>query len=481
MTLVNFGRNVRFEPAALVAVTDRNDVLAQLEQFRGRNIRAIGALHSWSDTARGDDVVVDVSGLNSVTLDKNAGRADVGAGCTIDRLLDALAADGYTLPAYGIIGRQTLAGAMSTATHGSGPSSLSHYVTSVSLATYDARGVPRIVDQRDGEALLAARCALGCAGIVVSATIRVEPDFLIEEKTRWFEWIDQVLERERDYPRTQFYLVPWSWRWYAQLRRPRPMDSAKVPNLTARIQRLFRKIGVDVLLNGAVKLLAVLRWRRAIHWFFRRLFPLVARDRLEVVDRSREILQMRHDLYRHVEMELFVRERYVRRASAFVEWVLRWCDGESAALPAPLRGDDFGCDAAREIQRFKGTYTHDYLITFRRVSTDASLISMTSSDDDEAWYAISLITYQNTLEPFTRMARFLAAAMAHAYRARPHWGKLCPLTADEIATLYPALSQFRDFCDRNDPDQAFVNDFARRTIGFRDVRESQRTTVATSG
>ena len=46
-------------------------------------------------------------------------------------------------------------------------------------------------------------CQSGCS---------VEPDYLIEENTRWFERIDDVLEQEREYPRQQFYLVPWSWR-----------------------------------------------------------------------------------------------------------------------------------------------------------------------------------------------------------------------------------------------------------------------------
>jgi xylitol oxidase len=64
------------------------------------------------------------------------------------------------------------------------------------------------------------------------------------------------------------------------------------------------------------------------------------------------------------------------------------------------------------------------------------------------------------------MARFMATAMASAYRARPHWGKICPLNTEEIAPLYPALPRFRAHCASIDPDQAFINDFARRVLGF---------------
>ena len=64
------------------------------------------------------------------------------------------------------------------------------------------------------------------------------------------------------------------------------------------------------------------------------------------------------------------------------------------------------------------------------------------------------------------MAGFMATAMASAYRARPHWGKICPLDTEAIAALYPALPQFRAHCASVDPEHVFVNDFARRALGF---------------
>jgi hypothetical protein len=294
----------------------------------------------------------------------------------------------------------------------------------------------------------------------------VEPDFLIEEQTRWFAGIDQVLDLEREFPRQQFYLVPWSWNWLAQLRRPLARGPGVKPSGTAWLHRIFRQVGVDAVLNGVVRLLAgYVRSPAGIQWFYRRVFPLITGSGMHVIDQSSRMLRMRHDLYRHVEMELFVPAAHIQHAAAFVEWVLRWCAGENPEMPAALTHDDFGRDAVGGVAALRGCYVHDYLVTFRRVLADDTLISMTSGDTG-AWYAVSLITYQRDRAPFLRMARFVAAAMASAYRARPHWGKICPLETDEIAALYPMLDRFRAQCASVDPNQVFINDFARRALGF---------------
>jgi FAD/FMN-containing dehydrogenase len=469
----NFGRNVAIEPKLLVVPKDRKEVLAVLEQHRGRKIRVIGSLHSWSEAARADDVAVDVRHLAGISLVTGAEHrpayADIGAGCTVDRALDYLHQRGYTLPVYGVVGQQTIAGAISTATHGSGRSSMSHYVMAVTLAGYDgASGAPRIFEWTGGDALRAGRCGLGCTGVLLSVRMRVEPECRIEERGQWFDRLDELLAVAEDYPRHQFYLMPWSWKWYAQLRREIADGTARFPStIVAHALRAFRLVVIDVGLNGAIRAAtATPRARRMVPWIFHRVLPLLAPSGVRVIDRSRKLLMMRHDLYAHVECELFVPASHLGHAAAFVEWVLACCGGEARPLPEHLAADDFGCDVTHDIDSLRGLYLHDYPLTCRRVLRDDTLISMTSGDEEKMWYAISLITYQRELAPFLRMARFLAVTMAHAYRARPHWGKICPLNGDELSALYPGLRRFRAQCESVDPSHTFVNDFAGQALGF---------------
>ena len=458
MTVTNFGKNVSFEPRDLLAPTSEGEILACLDESRseGRRVRAIGSLHSWSDVVAGDDLVLNLRNLNRIELsfdgDNNA-YAEIGAGCTIDRALDYLFQHGgYTLPTYGMFGGQTVAGAMSTATHGSGRSSLSHYVTKVRVAAYDKDGgKARIYEWDHGDELLAARCGLGCTGILLSVRFRVERDYLIQEQTQWYDRIEEVLEQEREYPRQQFYLVPWSWRWFAQHRRPLDPESGARKRRNAFFERIvIRLVGVDIVLNGIVRLLAgTLKWWTALRWFYRCVFPRFARSGKRVVDRAPHILMIRHDFYRHVEMELFVPESRVAPAAEFLESVLRTCGGESLAAPATGASGYPQSDVMGDLEALKGTYVHDHLITVRRVLRDQALISMSS--DIEAWYAMSLVTYQRDLSPFLQMARFVARRMAAAFGARPHWGKICPLEARDIAALYPDCLVFAPVARRSIP------------------------------
>ena len=342
----------------------------------------------------------------------------------------------------------------------------------MTAAAYDPEtGAARVFEWTDGEELLAARCGVGCAGIVLSIRMRVQPDCLIEERGQWFASLDQVLAAARDYPRTQFYLIPWSWRWYVQLRRPVASESAAAPGVIARALRVFRLGIIDVALNGAIRAMAGAGpGVRAIPRFLRLVLPVIAPSGIRVEDHSRELLTMRHDLFRHVECELFVPASQVAHAAAYVEWVLRCCRGEPAALPAELTGDRFGCDVAAEIHAFRGRYLQDYPITFRSILRDDTLISMTSGGTSDVWYSISLITYQRDHTVFMEVMRFLTMTMARAYRARPHWGKVCTLTTAEADMLYPDLPRFRAHCQRLDPHQVFVNDFARRVLGFTAAR-----------
>jgi FAD/FMN-containing dehydrogenase len=431
----------------------------------------LGSLHSWSEAAVTSDIALNMQNFAEISLyttaDDGQVYVDVGAGCTVDRVLDYLQRAGYTLPVYGIVGQQTIGGAISTATHGSGRASMSHYVASVTVAAYDPdTGMPRVYEWREGDALRAARCSLGCAGVLLSARILVERDGYLEERGQWYERLDDLLREATDYPRYQFYLMPWSWKWYAQLRRPAPRPGM-VATALGPLLRLFRLAVIDVLLHGAIRwLCAGPKSRRNIPWLFRRVVPLLAPAGISITDRSRELLMMRHDRYRHVECELFVPAAQLSKAAAYVEWVLRCSGGESRPLPDTCAALDLGRDMIAEMGVLRGAYTHDYVITFRRVLRDDTLISMTSGDTSDAWYAISLITYQRDIAPFLKVTGLLATTMRRAFGARPHWGKLCPLTTAEFATLYGDLDRFRAYCATVDPFQTFVNDFARRALGF---------------
>ena len=155
------------QPSAAYTPESEQEVLEILNRHRGQSIRAVGRLHSWSEAILGDGVQLDLRRLKDVVLESDGDQfvATVGAGCQIKRLLKELNRDGATLPSLGLITVQTIAGAISTGTHGSGRHSMSHYVEEVRLARYDESTGQAFIDELSaGEPLLAARCSLGSLG-----------------------------------------------------------------------------------------------------------------------------------------------------------------------------------------------------------------------------------------------------------------------------------------------------------------------------
>jgi len=195
----NFGRNQIFQPSAAYTPADEREVLQILDRHRGQRIRAVGRLHSWSETVLGDGVLLDLRRLNDVRLRPDGDQlvATVGAGCQIKRLLKELDRDGATLHSLGLITEQTIAGAISTGTHGSGRHSMSHYVVGVRLARYDAStGRAFIEELNAGEQLQAARCSLGSLGIILSVKLRCRAQYNVQEHFTESRRLSDVLDAD---------------------------------------------------------------------------------------------------------------------------------------------------------------------------------------------------------------------------------------------------------------------------------------------
>src|SRR5579872_1078179 len=214
--VVNFGGNVRFTPDRYYKPQTEDEVLEILDRHAGEQIRVVGSRHAWSEAIVSPDVVVDVRHFNRVDITQTPSGetwATVGGGCRISRLLAELhARSNATLPAMGLITEQTIAGAISTGTHGSGKHSMSHYMAEIRTAAYDPdTGRARIYIWNEGDSLRAARCALGCLGVVLSVRFQCVPKYLVAERLERCAGIEQVLEGEESHPLQQFFLVPHFW------------------------------------------------------------------------------------------------------------------------------------------------------------------------------------------------------------------------------------------------------------------------------
>jgi FAD/FMN-containing dehydrogenase len=207
--ITNFGGNVQFRPKYLYAPRTEAELLDILDRHGTGTIRVFGAKHSWNSGLASDDVSVDLRHFNRVetTTDVEGQTwATVGGGCPLKVLLRKLRVQAdVTLPTLGLITEQTIAGAISTGTHGSGRHSISHYMEEIRVAAYDPdTGNAVIRSYTEGPELRAARCAIGCLGIIVSVRFACIRRYVIAERMGPRADLDEILDRVEEFPLQQF-------------------------------------------------------------------------------------------------------------------------------------------------------------------------------------------------------------------------------------------------------------------------------------
>ncbi len=145
------------------------------------SVRLAGAGHSFSDIVLTDATLISLERMAGVLdVDRSSGLVRVQAGITIRALSHALAAHGLAMENLGDIDVQSIAGAISTATHGTGSRlrNISSQVVELKLALADGTTL-LCSPERDPELFRAARVGLGALGAIVEVTLRCVPAFTL--------------------------------------------------------------------------------------------------------------------------------------------------------------------------------------------------------------------------------------------------------------------------------------------------------------
>ena len=181
----------------------------------GSSVRVAGAGHSHSALVPTGDTILDLSGFSGVIrADREEKQAWVRAGTQICTLGPALHDLGLALRNQGDIDRQTVAGAIATGTHGTGPElqNLSAMVTGLSLVT--AAGEPVVCDaEQEADLWQAGRLGLGALGVVTWVRLALCPAYRLREsgfRSSWPELEDRLADCIRDHERFEFFWYPQS-------------------------------------------------------------------------------------------------------------------------------------------------------------------------------------------------------------------------------------------------------------------------------
>jgi FAD/FMN-containing dehydrogenase len=193
----NWVGNQSFTPEFSASPGDEEEVAALVREAaqRGSGVRVAGARHSFTPIVETGGLLLDLSGLSGVVAtDRERKRATALAGTPIQGFYEPLWREGLALKNQGDIDTQQIAGAIATATHGSGIGNtcFSGVVRGVRLVT--ANGEFRDIDETEPDLLCAAQVSIGMLGVMTRIELEVTDAYRLSEQVDLWPW-EEVVER----------------------------------------------------------------------------------------------------------------------------------------------------------------------------------------------------------------------------------------------------------------------------------------------
>jgi hypothetical protein len=232
---VNWSGSVTCEPRRIAMPASEAELCALVREaaVRGRTVRVAGTGHSFTPLVATDGLLLSLDNWRGIEAhDAADGRVTVRAGTKLHDLGESLFELGLGMENLGDVDVQSVAGAISTGTHGTGRTlgNLSTHVAGMRLVTASGE-VLDLTAERDPDLLRAARVSLGALGVVIAVTLRVLPAYCLEERV-WREpyapCMERLPERIAGNTRYEFFWFPASDEAECKTLNPtdRPPDDA---------------------------------------------------------------------------------------------------------------------------------------------------------------------------------------------------------------------------------------------------------------
>ena len=394
----------------------------------GQRVKVIGGGHSFTDVAMTDGHLLSLDAMNGVL---GVGGPDghdvtVQAGIRLFDLNKELAERGLAMPNLGDIDQQSIAGAVSTATHGTGArlGNIATTIVGLELVTGDG-SIRRADETNDPDLLRVARVGLGALGILTEVTIRCVPAFNLHA----VETLEPLAEVLADFDavmhstdHVEFYWFPGGRR--VQLKRNTRTDAPAAPQSRAAYIR-DKWIGENLAFG------TVCRVGRRFPSAAPKIAKLITSSASErdLVDRSDKIFCSPRKV-RFLEMEYGIPLESVPEAIGRIDALV-------ASLPFPPM---FPIEV--------------------RVSQADDIALSTAHGRASGWIAV----HQYIGAPYEAYFQAVEQIM-NDYDGRPHWGKMHFQSAATLASRYAEWDVFQAARAEIDPTGTFANAYTDRVLG----------------
>ena len=427
----NWGRSESIRPQRVERPRDaeavQRAVVAAAKQ--GMRVKAVGAGHSFTGIAAAPGVLLDLEDVSGVLdVDLERGRVRLAAGTRLHQLPRLLRPYGLALQNMGDIDRQTIAGATSTGTHGTGGSfgGLATQIVEVTLVTGSGELIT-VSEDENADLLPAVRLGLGALGVIVDITVQCVPAYLLKAVERpepLQQVLESYLERSASEDHFEFYWFPHTETGLTKTNTRLPLTEPRAP-----LSAAGRWLDDELLANG------VYRGVCAVGTVVPGIIPRFSR--------LAQKLTGNRDFTDH-SPRVFVTNRGVRFRE--MEYAL-----PREAVPGAL------AEVKALIER-KG-WRISFPVEVRSAAADDNWLS-TAHGRESGYIAVHRYYREDPGEYFAAVEEIMTA-----HGGRPHWGKMHFCDAESLRDAYPRFDAFLAVRDRLDPERRFTNAYLNRVLG----------------
>lgn len=397
--------------------------------IKGERVKIVGAGHSWTPIHLTDGHLINLDDYSNVLqVNKEGKRIKLEAGMRLKNLVDYLETQDLALANVGHITEQSVAGAVSTSTHGHGVTkgALSTQVVEFDLILANGTIIRGITAASNPNLFYAGRVGLGLLGVISTLTLQCVDAFNLQ-KIELQATLDHVLQNINTFLKYEWFKFWWVHQTpYVKLTI---YNRTQFPRNHTEIARFIQhKVEIPVLTSV---LLIESTYPESTHFLHNLLSPLLtAPDNF--IDRSDlALIGAFPPGYTEMEFNLPI-EKFVEAHRAYEKLL-----------------EENNC-------------TVNFINENRFVRSDENWMSPFYRRDSGV---ISFIMYKRE-EEFMRCGKLVNDLFMTKFDGRPHWAKVNFFRKMDFMKAYPKMNEFGILRRNLDPKGIFLNDYFDKIFDF---------------
>lgn len=389
-----------------------------------KTIRVTGAAHSFSAVAMPEHIALSLHELRGlIHLDKDKQEATLWAGTYLYEIGPLLADYGFALINMGDIQEQTIAGAVSTGTHGTGVTLGSLSSTVMRWGFVDGTGEYREHKRGEDAVSEALHVSLGMLGVLVKVTLKVMPLYSLHYVGTREQLSNGLTKFAADIRRNRH--VEWFYFPGCETIQVKRMN-AVAPVFQSEWSKRVETLKLQIVENGAFYAVSELcKWKPSLSGTISKL------SAASVVEGEKT----------GISYEIYPSPRSVKF--------------QESEYAIPLTQFEACMEEIHETFT-SGAFNVHFPLECRTTAGEAGYLSPTQGEES-AFIAFHMYKGMSE-EPYFKWVHTLMMK----YNGRPHWGKQNYLTAGYVRELYPNVEEFLAIRAQYDPDEVFMTNYLKK-------------------